>query len=227
MSNSAGQLLSPATAGLVIASRHGLPSAADAATPSELWPPSRRSPSSWTSRMSGRQPRRSSHCPPPLSALRTSVQPVGRTSGVQASGGQATGAIQVSGRTGLRCPRRCRRAVRAALDLEWLGVVGRPGRAQRVDVPRSPRAAWSPACIGPDGKGRCDVGRAWLARGSTVARAAAWPASGCGVALAPAGRPGSWSRARVPAGWREHGTEQVLTGPARASWAGRRRGARF
>jgi hypothetical protein len=31
---------------------------------------------------------------------------------------------------------------------------GPPSRAQRVDVPRGPRAAWSPACIGPDQKGR-------------------------------------------------------------------------
>src|SRR4029450_4914156 len=38
-------------------------------------------------------------CPRPLSAVRTSVQSVTRTSGVHASG-----AIQVSGRTGLRCP---------------------------------------------------------------------------------------------------------------------------
>jgi hypothetical protein len=59
----------------------------------------------------------------------------------------------------------------------------------------------------------------WLARmRSTVARAAAWPASGCGAALAPAGPPGRWSRARVPADGGEPGMEQVLIGPGRASW---------
>jgi hypothetical protein len=51
--------------------------------PSEDGPPSRRLPSSWPSRMSGRLPRRSSLCPRPLSAMRTSVHLVGRTSGVQ------------------------------------------------------------------------------------------------------------------------------------------------
>jgi len=70
--------------------------------------------------------------------------PSDRSSGHPASGAsgvQASGPIQVSGRTGLRCPRRCRRPVRA-LDLEWLGVAGHPGWAQRVDV-----APWSAAGV--------------------------------------------------------------------------------
>lgn len=41
-------------------------------------------------------------CPRPLSAGRTSVHWVGRTSGVHATGVHATGAILVSGRTRLR-----------------------------------------------------------------------------------------------------------------------------
>jgi hypothetical protein len=45
--------------------------------PSQVAPPSRRSPSSWPSRMSGRQPHRSLLCPPPLSAVRTSVHLAG------------------------------------------------------------------------------------------------------------------------------------------------------
>jgi hypothetical protein len=70
------------------------------------------------------------------------VRPTGRAD-VQRSGVRCPGVrgLQVSGRTGLWCPRRCRRPVRAALDLEWLGVAGRPGRAQRVHVPRAPWSA--------------------------------------------------------------------------------------
>ena len=49
-------------------------------TRARVAPSGRRSPSSWSwsSRMSGRRPRRSSLCPRPLSAVRTSVQPTGR-----------------------------------------------------------------------------------------------------------------------------------------------------
>jgi len=76
-------------------SRHGLPSAADPATRARFGPPSRRSPSSWPSRMSGRR-HGGRHwvrvrCPP---CGRASVQLVGRTSGVQATGVQATGVIR-------------------------------------------------------------------------------------------------------------------------------------
>jgi hypothetical protein len=47
-------------------------------TRARVAPSGRRSPSSWPSRVSGRRPRRSSLCPRPLSAVRTSVQPTGR-----------------------------------------------------------------------------------------------------------------------------------------------------
>jgi hypothetical protein len=96
----------------------------------------------------------------PRSRRGTSVQPVERTSNVQASGVQCPRVrcpgvgVQVSGRTGLRCPRQCRRAVRVALDLEWLGVgaarLGAVGRGAPVSA-----GGWSPACIGPDGKRWC------------------------------------------------------------------------
>jgi hypothetical protein len=157
--------------------RPGWPSAPRRCDPGEVGPPS------------GGRRREDVRTPAtlvvPLSAPRsrrgTSVQPVERTSnvqcpvsGVQASGVQVSG-VQVSGRTGLRCPRQCRRAVRVALDLEWLGVGGRrlgavgrgaPGVRGRVV-----------ACIGPDGKRWCGGGRARLPRGRPSPRADAWPAS--------------------------------------------------
>jgi hypothetical protein len=66
---------------------------------------------------------------------------------------------------------------------------------------------------GPDGKGWRGVGRAWLARGSTVA-------PGCrlaGLAAAPPGRHGAGSGPGYRPRGGEHGTEQVLTAP-KASW---------
>jgi hypothetical protein len=142
----------------------------------------------------------------------TSVQPVERTSSVHASGVQCHPGVRTDT---LRCPRRCRRAVRAALDP---GVarcggpppVGRSGSTCR----RGPRAAWSPACIEPDGKGWWGVGRAWLARGLTLARAAAWSASRLRRRRADTGAGPEW---RLGGG--EHGTKQVLTGPPQVSWA--------
>ena len=49
-------------------------------------------------------------------------------------------------------------------DLEWLGVAGRPGRAQRVDVPPmvGGRRGRLPAS-GLTRRGWCGVGRGWLA----------------------------------------------------------------
>jgi hypothetical protein len=106
---------------------------------------------------------------------RGDVRPTGRAD-VQHPGVRCPGVrgIQVSGRTGSGV-----RGAAAALSAprwtpEWLSG-GPPGRAQRVDVP-----PWSvggggrlPAS-GRMGRGWCGVGRGWLARGSTVARAAAW-----------------------------------------------------
>jgi hypothetical protein len=147
--------------------------------------------------------------------VRTSVQPVERTS-----------SVQVSGRIGLRwpgvrcigCPDGQASGVRGAAALsgprwalEWLGVAGGRPSVSGSTCRRGRRAAWSPAGIGPDGKQWYDVGRPWLARGSTVAqvrRLAGLPAPARVLV-----------QARVPAGGGEHGTEQVLTGPGRASWA--------
>jgi hypothetical protein len=133
--------------------------------------------------------------------------------------------IQVSGRTGSGI-RGAAAALSAPWTPEWLGVADRPGRAQRVDVPRGLWAAWSPACIGPDGKGM--VRRwPWLARmRSTVARAAAWPAFRLRRRLGPSGP----TRALVqgqgagPDGGGARDRAGVHR-PRRASWAGRRRGA--
>jgi hypothetical protein len=66
-----------AVAGSAPRSRHGVPRRRRG-TRARFAPPSRRSPSSWPSRMSGRRPRRSSRCPRPLSAMRTDVRPTGR-----------------------------------------------------------------------------------------------------------------------------------------------------
>ena len=117
--------------------------------PGEVWPPSGWSP---VARMSGRRPRRSSPCPRPLSAVRMSVQSVTRTSGVHASGVHATGAIQVSGRMALRCPRLYSCAVRTALDPGMARCRGpSPLGAMGSMCRRGPRAAWSSARMGPEG----------------------------------------------------------------------------
>jgi hypothetical protein len=159
--------------------RPGWPSAPRRCDPGEVGPPSGVA----GARMSGRRPGWSLPCPRPGPAVgRPSSRSSGRptsgvrcpVSGVQASGVQASG-VQVSGRTGLRCPRHCRRAVRVALDLEWLGV-GPPAGRSGSRWPRGPRAG-----------GRLPVSGLWgidgggwpcpAAQGSTVAQADAWPAS--------------------------------------------------
>jgi hypothetical protein len=150
-----------------------------------------------------------------------SVQPVERTSSIHASGVQASGVqcIRVSGRTGLWCLRRCRRAVHAALDpgVARCGGLPRLGAADRRAVGRGRRG-----CLPVSGltaRGWRGVGRGWLARGSTVARAAARPASRLRR------RPGRWATGGAGQGQGanrvtgEHGMEQVLTGPRRVSWA--------
>jgi hypothetical protein len=187
--------------------------------------------------MSGRRPGRSLPCPRPQSR-REDVRPTGRADvqrpGVQRPGVQRPGVrcpgvrcIQVSGRTGLRCPRRRRRAVRAALDPGVARVAGRLriGRSGST-CPRGLWAPWSPACTRPDGKGWCRVGRAWLAQGLIGAqgrRLAGVPAA------APPGRradtgagPGPGCRPGGGGAWDRAGAHR----PRRASWAGRRRGVR-
>jgi hypothetical protein len=117
--------------------------AADAATRARVAPPSRRPPSSWPSRMSGRRPRRPSPCPRPPSAMPTDVRPTGRAdvrcpgvrcpvsrrpvSSVQASGVRVSGQTCASGVRG-----RCVRAVYTALDPRTSVRQDRPCSAQRV-----------------------------------------------------------------------------------------------
>jgi hypothetical protein len=113
----------------------------------------------------------------PVVALSASSGPRwGRPSSVRASGVQASG-VQASGASG--CPDGHApvsaalppRFPRRAGPRSWLGVAGRPsvGRSGST-CRRGPRAAWSPACIGPDGKGRGGGCRCLLAGGSTLAQ---------------------------------------------------------
>jgi hypothetical protein len=199
-------------------------------TRARVAPSGRRSPSSWPSRMSGRRPRRSSLCPRPLSAVRTSVQPTGRAD-VRCPGD--------------RCPRdRCdpgvrtdRRPVSAASAsklsaLRWIRNTsvrrGRPRLAHQVRriavvgerlARRRPNRAW---------RGR-EVQR-WQCVARTSVEGRAGPPltqppgmrTGSGVELA-AWRPRELTRRQSAGGARK---EQVLTKlPAGASWAGCRRDA--
>jgi hypothetical protein len=147
----------------------------------------------------------------------------------------------------VRCPRdRCHPGVRtdrppvsAALQPRcphragpWNGSVRRavPGWAQGGSMcRRGPRAAWSPAGMGPEGKGWCWVGRGWLARGSRADL-------GRRIARAQAGAPprrlAAWPTrelvsARVLVGWlASMRTPRCSSVPAAASWEGCRGGAR-
>ena len=143
--------------------------------PGAVGPPSAWSPGAG---MSGRRSGRSLPCPPrpgppwgcpsnrssghpastgPVSRRPVSTGPVSRR---PVHSGVRTDRPAVSAALPPRCPRRAGSGAARC---------GRPpGWAQPVDVPRGRRAAWSPARIGPDGKGWCCVGRRWLAGGSTA-----------------------------------------------------------
>jgi hypothetical protein len=150
----------------------------------------------------------------PASARPVSTRPVS-----SAIPGVRTDRAPVSAALPPRCPRRAG---------PWSGSVWRAAPAGRSGSTwrRGLRAAWSPAGIGPDGKGM--VRRwPWLARtrvdprpGPPLGRR-----SGCGAAWPP-GRHGRWSRPGCRPGgggaWGGAGAHR----PRRASWAGRRRGAR-
>jgi hypothetical protein len=157
---------------------------------------------------------------------RTSVQLVGRTSGVQATGVHTTGVIR-----GVRTDTRpVSTAAAAALSGPcWIPEsVGRPDRPHRrtgLDVSLwSVRGLVVAARIGPGGKGWSNVGRAWLARGSTPDRHLV--RTGCGAALA-ARRP--WElvqrRCRSVGGGAGEGAG-APSPPAGAAWAGCRRTGR-
>jgi len=121
-------------------------------------------------RMSGRRPGRSLPCPPrPVRG--GDVRPTGRAD-IQRP------ARPVSKRPGpSRCPDGPASGVRgaaAALSARWIwsGSVWRATPVGRSGStwPRGLPPAWSPACIGPDGKGRGGGCRCLLAGGSTLAQ---------------------------------------------------------
>jgi hypothetical protein len=124
----------------------------------------------------------------------------------------------------LWCPRRCRRPCPRRAGPRSGSVWWAPGRAQRVDVPVVRGRRGGLPASGPGGKGWCGIG---LPGSHEVDRSQGRRLAGVrlGAALAPAGRPGRWSRVRVPADGEEHGDGAVLIGPGRASWAGRWCGA--
>jgi hypothetical protein len=149
-----------------------------------------------------------------LSAVRTSVHLVARTSSVQATGVHATGVIRVSGQTGVRTGVRCPRC---------------PDRAgSRTSVPRDrPRLAdrVRRVAVVSERLGRRCPNRAWLGRdgrmlavrGSHEGRRHTWTAASQAHRLGRRARrladQGSWSGARCPSvGW-EHEKEQALTSP--------------
>ena len=181
------------------------------------WPSGRRSPSWWPSRMSGGRPRRSSLCPGPLSAVRTSVQPTNWSGGRRCPGA--------------RCPRdRCDRGVRtdsrpvsaaAAAKLSaarWIRNPsvrrGRPRRAHQVRrvavvgerlARRCPNRAWR----GRDGP-TLAVGRSHQCRGQRWAAVAtaAWYAHRLRRRACRLATKGELTRRQRAGGARK---EQVLT----------------
>jgi hypothetical protein len=133
-------------------------------------------------------------CPP---CGRTSVQLVGRTSGVQATGVHATGVMRVSGQTGVRCPRplRPRCPHRAGSGIRRCGGTGHVGAAGST-CRCGPRAAWSSLPeSGLAGKGWSNVG-AWLARGSTLDLGRRFAFAQAAAPRSPPRDQGSWSSAR-------------------------------
>jgi hypothetical protein len=171
-------------------------------------------------------------CPP---CGQTSVQRVGRTSGVQASGVQASGVqasgvMRVSGQTGVRCPRplqpRCPH--RAGSRIRRCGGTGH-GRRSGLDVsPWSVSGLGVAARIGPGEEGM--VVRQAVC-GWHEWRRQTWPplrTRRLGRRARRLGDQGSWSSARCRWGGRgSTGKEQGRTRrPAGASWAGCRRDAR-
>jgi hypothetical protein len=181
--------------------------------------------------MSGRRPGRSLPCPP-RPVRRGDVRPTGRADiqhpRVRCSGVRCSG-VRCPGHPGVRtdrpwCPRR-RRPVRA---LEWLVWRAAPAGGSGPTCRRGLWAAWSPACIGPDGKGM--VRRwPWLARtrvdvaqgrhlAGVPAAAPSWPQrADTGAGPGPGCRPVAGSM----------GQSRCAPAPRGASWAGRRRGARL
>jgi hypothetical protein len=159
-------------------------------------------------------------CPP---CGQTSVQLVGRTSAVQATGVHATGVIRVSGQTDVRCPRplqpRCPH--RAGSGIHGCGGTGH-GWCTGFDV-----SLWSVsglvvvARIGPGGDGMVER---WPCAAGTMVDARPGPPlgmhTGCGAAFA------AWPtkelvQRQVPVGWRgSTGRSRCAQVPRRCVWAG-------
>jgi hypothetical protein len=158
-------------------------------------------------------------CPRPGPAVgRPSSPSSGRpTSGVRCPGVRCPGV-----RTDrLRCPRHCRRAVRVALDLEWLGV----GAARLGAVDRGPRCPRAGGRLPASGLTR----RRWYGGWPCPAATRSTVARGRGLAGVPAAAPpGRHGLVQGQGAGRvgEPGTQQVLTGPPAGRPGGRRRGAR-
>ena len=160
--------------------------------------------------------RRSRGCPDAGQAGRCPVRLVRSRRGECPSTGRAD--VQ---RPRVRCP-----GVRCIQVSGRTGVRAAPGWAQRVDVP-----SWSAGGVvacrhrpGREGRGRRWP---WLA-GMRLTGAQGRRLAGVPAAAPPGRRPTAGAgpgqgASRVA---REHGTEQVLPGPRRASWAGRRCDAR-
>jgi hypothetical protein len=125
-----------------------------------------------------------------LSAVRTSVHLVARTSSVQATGVNATGVIRVSGQTGVRRGVRCPRCPDRAGSRTSVPR-DRPRLADRVRrVAVVSEAAWSSLPeSGLAGKGWSNVGRARLARGSTAHLDRRFAGAPAGATRSPPGRP--------------------------------------
>ena len=138
-----------------------------------------------------------------LSAVRTSVHLVARTSSVQATGVHPSGVIRVSGQTGVRTD-RCPVSAASASALSgprWIPDVGAAGQATFGGLGSTcrcgPPAGLCVAGTRVDGRPGLPLRR----RTGCGAALAAWPTKGAGPA------PGCRS-----VGW-EHEKEQVLTSP--------------
>jgi hypothetical protein len=163
--------------------------------------------------------------------------------------------VRPPGRADLQCPgdrcppERCDRSVRTDRHPGQTGVRGSAASASTLSGPRwipDLGAAGQATSGGPGSTGRCglraawsslpesglagkrwsNVGRAWLARGSTAHLGCRFAGAPAGATRSPPGR-GSWSSVRVPVGWlgAREGAGAPKS-PAGASWAGCRRDAR-
>ena len=200
-------------------SRPGWPRVPRRRDPGEVGPPSGWSP---VARMSGRRPGRSLPCPRPRSH-RDDVRPIGRAD-IQCPGVRCPGVRCIRCPDGQACGVRGAAAALSAPRWTWSGSVWRaaPAGSNRLMCRRGPVAAWSPACIGPDGKGM--VRRwPWLARMRVDPRPGL--PRGRHPGYGTARRWADHERCRGPGcrpGGGERTTEQVLIGPARHPGAGGR-----